>query len=845
MDRPAARHSSLRLAQLLLRKKPAAQLWLFLVCQWLAISVVTGILLFTDRIAQAVYQESAEMLAADLVVESSRPVQPQWLEEARSRGVGQVQLARMPSMLYRADQQQLTDITAVTLGYPLRGELTVAAALGQPLVDASRFAQALPAPGELWLDEAGAIALDAVPGDVIEVGATKLVFTRVLGDQPGNLLPSFGMSGRALMRYEDLPASQLVAPGSRVLYQWLLAAEQAQLSGFRSWLQPRLSEHETLQTPQQGTETTEQIISRALSFLNLGGAVAVLLAGIAAMIAATCYMNEQVDGMAIMRALGARQRQLVLAYMLQLGCYTLLALLLGYCTGFAVQALAFSLIGDWLALPPPTLPLAAFLAGFATSLFCLLSFGLPTLLSVARVSPMHVLRSASASRSNRNGTVLFALGFVLLLYFYSGSWEAMAMVVGGIAMLTALVALVAWLLLAAIARMRDSVEASASSGVMLRALLVGSAAFCRQPAATRLRIVALAVTIALLCVIISLRTSLLQAWQASLPDDAPNYFALNIAPEQGQDFADWLARGNATSQPLYPVARARLLAINGGSFAAAGVTDPGALAELEREMMLTQSATLPPDNEVLQGRWDDPGEPGLQVSVERSIADELQIELGDKLHFSFAGEEIVVTVTSVRSLDWESMQPNFYFVLLPPAMEAFPYTYMTSFYLPPSQGSPMSPLRSAFPTAIVVDIGAMVERAERILDRVGLAVESVAWGTALAGLLVVLASLQATMLTRMRETTIARALGGTAALLRTALVVELLLNGLVAGAVGVLTAAVLVYGFGELVFDTAMLLSVQVAVLMPVVTVVLVLGTGLWLLRPVTRQSPSAIWRQA
>ena len=838
-------HSSLRLAHLLLRKRPATQLWLFLVCQWLAVAVVTGILLFTERIAQAVYQESAEMLAADLVVESSRPVQDEWLAEARSRGVGQVQLARMPSMLYRGDQQQLTDISAVTDGYPLRGELTAAMQLDQLLADVAQLSQQLPAPGELWLDEAGAIALGAVPGDMIEVGATTLRFTMVLGDQPGNLLPSFGMSGRALMRYEDLPASQLVAPGSRVLYQWLLAADDDTLSDFRDWLVPVLSEHETLQTPEQGTQTTEQIITRALSFLNLGGAVAVLLAGIAAMIAATCYMAEQVDGMAVMRALGARQRQLVLAYMLQLGCYTLSALVFGYLTGFGVQALAFALIGDWLALPPPTFPASAFVAGFATSMFCLLSFGLPTLLSVARVSPMHVLRSASTAQDNRYGTLLFALGFVLLLYVYSGSWQAMAMVVVGVASLALLVALVAWLLLWAIQRLRATTQVSSESGVMLRALLVGSAAFCRQPAATRLRIIALAVTIALLSVIISLRTSLLETWQASLPDDAPNYFALNIAPEQEQDFADWLEQGRATSQPLYPVARARLLAINGGSFAEAGVSDPGALAELEREMMLTQSSQLPPDNLVLRGQWNDPSYPGLQVSVEQSIASELKIALGDRLHFSFAGQEIITTVTSIRSLDWESMQPNFYFVLLPPAMQSFPYTFMTSFYLPPGEGSPMAQLRGRFPSAIVVDIGAMVERAERILDRVGLAVESVAWGTALAGLLVVMASLQASMLTRMRETTIARALGGTSALLRASLVVELMLNGLVAGAVGVLTAAALVYGFGELVFDTAMLLSTRVAVLMPLVTVLLVLGTGLWLLRPVTRQSPSAIWRQA
>ena len=225
----ATASSALRLTSLLLRKKPAAQLWLYLLCQWLAVAVVTGILLFTDRIAQAVYQESAAMLAADLVVESSRPVDAQWLAQALASDIDQVQLARMPSMLYRADQQQLTDITAVTPGYPLRGELTAAAAQGDSFQAAGQFERSLPDRGEVWLDEAAANALDAVPGDRIEVGATELTFTMLLGEQPGNLLPSFGLSGRALMRYEDLPAAQLIAPGSRVLYQWLLVAEREQL----------------------------------------------------------------------------------------------------------------------------------------------------------------------------------------------------------------------------------------------------------------------------------------------------------------------------------------------------------------------------------------------------------------------------------------------------------------------------------------------------------------------------------------------------------------------------------------------------------------------------------------
>lgn len=883
------RSASRGLLALMLRRKPGSELWLFFICQALAVAIVTGILMFTDKIQSAIYNESAKMMAADMVVQSSRPAEPEWLEQAGKFNLAEVRSARFPSMLFYKEALQLTDIRVVSAGYPLRGELTAADDIAETAQVQNDLSNGLPQSGEVWLDINSARTLAVSLGESVEVGERQLVFSKLLVEEPGSALPSIGFSGRALMRWVDLESTQLVQPGSRVSYSWMLAGDDDALVAMQQWLDSQLTVHESIVTRTDGNERTESIMTKAASFLSLGGAIAVLLAGIAAMIAAARYMAGQQDNVAIMRALGATRGQLLFCYLSQFIGFSLLALLLGYIVGFSIQAAGFYVIREWLDVPA-TIDWTALIAGAVTALFCLLCFALPTLMSLVKVSPMRLLRSMSSASNQGKGVLWFALGFLLLMYFYSGSWQSTLIVYGGIIALAGTV----WLLSARLAALlvllaqrfsqRSSVNRQSTNGQIIKTLQsnkpgnidntakannwqafnMGVKAFCRQPQTSQLRTAALAMTIALLVVITALRTALLYQWQSQLPEATPNYFALNIAEQDVSGLSEKMQQPGFVSAPMYPVARARLVAINHLSFPDWGVIDPDALSSLEREMVLTQAAELPEGNSLLAGIWhgdasdqtndqsadsgadngaDTEAESVLQVSVEQGIARRLKISLNDKLHFSFAGQQVIAQVSSIRGLDWNTMQPNFYFILSPPHLAKFPYTYMTSFYVPDDSAPIVDDMSREFPTVSLIDIGLMVERAQAILARVSLAVEAVAWITVVAGFLVVIASLRATLDTRLQEQTITRALGGSASLLKRSLLVELATSGLIAGLTGLLAAAIIVFALGEWVFFMPLRVPWMISLAVPTGAMALVAITGYWVLRRVHTQSPLAIWR--
>lgn len=857
-------------------RKPSPELWLFFLCQMLAVTIVTGILIFTDRIQTAIFQESAKMMAADLVVQSNGLVGTNWQRQADLLGLDTVQSLRFPSMLFFNDQLQLTDIRAVSEGYPLRGELTASATLNSPAVAQQSLNIDLPQSGEVWLDARSAEALGADVGDYIEVGDRSMRFSQVLVAEPGAAIPSLGFAGRALIRLIDIESTGLVVAGSRVSYSWMLAGEEKSLAIMESWLKSRLGVHDNLVSRVEGSQSTEDILNRASSFLSLGGAMAVLLAGLAAMISASRFMAGQQDNVAIMRALGASRQQLFAVYFSQLLIFSLLALLLGYLLGFGLQSLGFYALQDMLAMPTDFSG-SSFIAGAVTALFCLLCFAVPTLLGLIKVSPMRLLRSASAQVSQKSGYIIFTFGFLLLLFFYSGSWQASLIVYLGIVLLAVAVALVSLLVtrvLLIIHRHQSSVaenmqrsNGSSSSSlssaersltnqplfdrvdsvtkpVLNRsALRMGIAAFCRQPQTSQLRTTALSLTLTILIVIMALRVALLADWQTQLPPKAPNFFAVNILSSEVDSFSTALQAAQFEQQPLYAVARARLMAINHLSFPEWGVTNVDALASLEREMVMTESSELADDNILVAGQWHGNNSDEVQVSVEQDIADSLKIGLDDKLHFSFAGTEVIARVTSIRKLDWNSMRPNFYFILSPPSLSSFPFTYMTSFYVADQKMTKVDNLSRQHPSATLINVGEIIERAQKILAKVSLAVEALAWITVLAGLLVMVASLRMTLDKRLAEQTIFRAIGSSASLLKRSLWVELLIGGMLAGLSAVISAQVILYSLGRWVFDMPLLAPLGITTMVILFSMLLVAVVGVRVLRLVYQLSPVAIWR--
>ncbi|MCD0506263.1 ABC transporter permease, partial [Bordetella petrii] len=276
----------------------------------------------------------------------------------------------------------------------------------------------------------------------------------------------------------------------------------------------------------------------------------------------------------------------------------------------------------------------------------------------------------------------------------------------------------------------------------LPALRFALAGVVRRRAATITQVCALAIGLMALLLLAMTRTDLVAGWQRTLPPDAPNRFLINIQPDQRQPVLDFLSSHGLDNVQLWPMVRGRLVAVDGRPVGPADYEEPRAKRLVDREFNLSFGETLPTGNRIEQGRWLRPD--AREVSLESGLAQSLGLSVGDVLRFDIAGQQVDVTVAGIRSVDWDSMQVNFFAVLSPAALAEMPQSWITSFHLPASQADLPRELLRQFPNLTVFDVGSILNQLQSVLDQVTTAVQLLFIFTLAAGVLVLAAALTAT-----------------------------------------------------------------------------------------------------
>ena len=324
----------------------------------------------------------------------------------------------------------------------------------------------------------------------------------------------------------------------------------------------------------------------------------------------------------------------------------------------------------------------------------------------------------------------------------------------------------------------------------------------RRRAENTAQILIFGVAIMLLLVMVLIRTALIDEWRSQVPEDAANHFVMNIAEEEVDGVRALVREGATEGEFLFPMIRGRVAQVNELSAKEwqESVRETGG-PRLTSERSLTWSVLAPENNEIVAGRWWSADSTEAEVSLELDYAEDFSLGLGDRMEFDVGGKKVWATVTSIRSLEWESMTPNFFIILSPGALQGFPATYMTSFFLEPNEKVFLNTLLSQYPTITVIEIDALIAQVQKIVGQVSQAVELVLALVLLSGALVLIASIQASRDTRMAEHGLIRALGGTRALIGGSLTAEFLVLGAFAGIVAVFGAELLVATLQIQVFE--------------------------------------------
>jgi len=701
-------------------------------------------------------------------------------------------------MVLHGGRAQLTEVKAVSAGYPLRGSLRLAPAQNVP--DAP--ARGIPAPGAAWVDERLATSLGLAVGDELALGRVRLAIGGVLTLEPDRGVNFFSVAPRLLINLDDLPGTGLVQVGSRGSYRLLLAGEGGGVRGFQRWAEARLGRGEQIEDASNGRPEIRTALERAQRFLGLSALLTVVLAAVAVALAARRYSQRHLDPCAVMRCLGATQGFLVRVYLGQFALLGLLASSLGCMIGYGAHFVLHAWLAGLLATPLPPPSLLPAVQGLTIGLLLLFGFALPPLLQLRRVPTIRVLRREFGPPA---GPLLagYALGLAALaaaMVWIAGEVVVGAWVVGAFVVALAVFALLARLAIRAAAALRGGAHAAAGFGWRY-----GLASLERHALASVVQIVAVAIGLMALLLLTTTRGDLLDGWRRAMPPDAPNRFLINIQPEQRQAVERHLRDAGIVAE-LSPMVRGRLGRINGHDVPAADDEDDRARRLVEREFNLSWRDDLPPGNTVTRGRWFAAGERGV-ASVEAGLAKTLGIAVGDRLSFNIAGEPVAVDVVGLRKLDWDSMRVNF-FVLTPSGvLDGYPASYITSFHLPSDAAGVVNGLVRDFPNLTVIDVAAIVAQLQSVLDQVARSVQFIFAFTLLTGVVVLYAALGAAFDERRHELAVIRSLGARRGQLRRALLAEFALVGGLAGAIAAAGAAAVGEVLASRVFNFEVTLS--------------------------------------
>jgi len=762
--------------RLALRDWHAGELRLLLIAIVVAVASVTAISLFVDRLQNALLEQSATFLAADRVLSGSSPAPEEFRAKATELGLQQAETVTFATMLYQGEEANLlASVKAVSSAYPLRGVLRVSAEPFGP----DSVSRSLPQPGEVWLDPRLFPALGLTLGDSVAVGMKTLVVTQVLTREPDRGGSFTDLAPRALMRIEDLDATQIVQPGSRVSFRYLLRGEDGAMEDVLATLEEDVRKRFRWLGARDSSEAIGNALGRAESFLLLGGLLAVLLAGVAVALAAHRYARRHFDHVGVLKTLGATPAVILRNFLGVLFLVGGVGVLVGLLVGNLLQQAVLYFVNDLIPGELPSAGMQPYVLGAITGFICLFSFALPPLLALRNVSPMRVIRrdlvDSDLAGSMTYGAAL--LGTIVLLLWYSGSAVLTLYTLGAVAAVLVVFAAAAWLAL------RGTGALGMQAGSYWRLALAG---IKRRSRASIAQMLIFGLAIMLLLILLLVRTSLLSEWREQLPDDAPNHFVMNVTPDEVEQVAlDLDGLSNRVGE-LFPMIRGRITGVNDMTTdewmaRLEGVWDN----DLDNERNLTYAAEKPPENVITDGQWWQSDTTEKLISLENDYARQHGLSVGDELQVNVAGAIVRGRVTNLRRVDWDSMRPNFFVIFSPSMLDGIPTTFMTSFHLPRAEQRKLNGFMRKFPTVSVIPMEDIIEQVQDIVDRVTQAIELVLALVLSSGCLVLLASIASSRDERMAEHGLLRALGATRSLIAGSLSVEFLTLGALSGLLAV------------------------------------------------------------
>ena len=800
---------SLRLLHHELRRGELTIIFLAIV---LAVATVFSLTGFSGQIKHAIVSNSTNTIGADRVLRMSSEVDLSIIEKSQSLALKSARKIETESMAFAGDNMLLSELDAVSDSYPLRGELRIKTSLTQT---ESKIVNA-PEPGSVWVEPSVLSRLDVNIGDVIEIGVAPLIIAGIVTDIPDRSYRAFIAGPTVILNIADMPKTELIQPGSRITYKYLFAGETDAIETFEAWIKPQINESQRWYDAKAAQNRLSRILDTAEKFLSLASMLGIVLAAVAVAVASRRYGQRHQSTVSIFKALGASISHVRKLYCLHWTLLSCLSIATGLLVGYGLMLLGVNAIASYLSLADSPVTFEPFLTAIFTGLLCAIAFAIHPIMSLVKSSPLNVIRGFSQDKVARFGwhqlPPLLAL-FILLFIFSQDIVMSAALLLGGV--------VVSFILLLF---GRGLMSAGRSVGTKAgKSWHLALANLKRRASENSVQLVSFTIAIKLLLLITVMKSSILSEWEQQFPEDTPNHYLINITQNQIDPLKAFVEDNNIANQGFYHVYRGRLSAINGIKTVDEDREERQALNNekavsdkkqksdkskqqesrqgMGRELGLTWRDEIPEENDIISGQWWQVGDEKPQVSVESNIAERLEINLGDELTFTLGSDEFTVPVTSIRKVNWQSRQLNFIMVFNESVLEKFPTTSISAWSILDKDRDLVYRFLANFPTITVMDFAAIMAQLNSIIEQVTVAIQLILILVVLAGSLVLIAQVQASMEERERELAILRTLGAKGSLLRNSVLYEFVALGAIAGLMASIGMEIAVYILQSQVFN--------------------------------------------
>ncbi|MCF7479117.1 ABC transporter permease [Vibrio sp. J2-4] len=741
-------------------------LWPISVALILVIASIFALSALAERMEQVIVKQGKDALTADAVFVSANPIPDTLLSSTEN--LERSTMTRFATMAFSDNGMQLISVRAVDDNYPLMGELVLD---NNP---SGRVKE-----NQLWLDERIMAQLDVKSGDSVTIGDADFTVSGAVLMEPGLSFNPFQQMPSAYIHQKDVEKTGAIQVGSRVQYRLFLQADDKTLKGLQE--DTVLSPSDRWRTQDTASRSNE-VFERTTQYLSLTVAIVIIMAATTLVLTCQNYVNSRTQTIAMLKSLGASRRWIEKWLFIQVTILLISASVVGLLLGSGLEYLLRIPLKDLLPEPLPSYGVTPYLVSFISAvLITVPALGIP-LLGLIKTPALEVLQQGKAQRSWKR-MLLVLVPVVPLLLLYADNTLVWIVLIG-IAVLFVVLAAVSVALTKLFARISTQ-----------PAMKLALSRINRTPVTSGLQFGALALSLMLLSIIWLVRSDILADWERTLPADAPNVFALNIGDYELDSYLETLDKNGVTRSQAYPIIRGRLTEINGQNVKEIEYEGEGSDA-IRRELNLTWGDSLPEYNDVLAGEWTNKG----SVSVEADVANDLGIELGDKLRFVINSQNYDAVVDTIRYVEWRDMKPNFYFIFSSDVMANLPGSYLISYRIDEGNEALLTSMSRSHPTVSVLDIRTMGEKIQDLIQQIVSAITILALLGVVAGLLLIFTLLRLSLSQRQQEIRLYRTLGSSKKRINTTLwaeygIMALIASGVAVFAAEVCVAAVMTYGF--------------------------------------------------